>query len=222
MALELLLSTRFTPTHGRMMRKVKSTVTCTGWIIMPTLIPSVRAKAVARGPRPCLHPNCLVGVPGLSAAILARQQEKHAQWTQLVKICHERLSNASPDWKEDPFAADVDGDVDEDAWRRRRELLLWCQLFALLVVPLWTMRILMTTALMMMTTTTTTIPKPDHLIVNQRGLKNAIEQLLSDSCSILCSELLRIGSQLERCKTGFMQDGIKEIWDREIVPLVIG
>jgi hypothetical protein len=60
--------------------------------------PSARAKAIARGLCPWLtNPDCLHGVPGLSDSIIARQKEKHTQWTELVKTCQDRLDKARPD-----------------------------------------------------------------------------------------------------------------------------
>jgi hypothetical protein len=120
---------------------------------------------------------------------MVRQKEKHEQWTELVKICKDRLSNASSDWKEAPNLANSD---EMDRLLRRRELLLWCQLFV----------------------------APSTEIMNEPAWSPERHHCYPIHVRLYVRELLCIGSQLECSKTR-QYCGIKEIWDREIVPFVV-
>jgi len=151
--------------------------------------PSARAMAVARGLR-TLNPDCLRGV--VSESDWVRVKEKYEQWSELVKVCRDRLSAAGPDWmKAVERAIGDDSQVHLHGYaaiadaRSRTQMLYWCQLF-------------------------TASPEPWS---RKQHLKYPVHTRL------FVRELLLIGSEVDR-RNGH-QGILKKVWDREIVPFVV-
>jgi hypothetical protein len=99
---------------------------------LTTGAPSARALAIRRGLQ-TLSPNVLRAFIEISQSEEAVVVEKYNEWSELLKFCRKRLSEAGPEWRtafHDAYHAPVRDSALIGTLRRKQQMLFWCHLFA--------------------------------------------------------------------------------------------